>query len=94
MWDMAEAMEPDTFRVRLDGKRRPTLPAELLRIAHLESARELVAYADGVGRIVLEDPAAGLASFQALVRSGLADTGFEGDLAEDLLADRASDTTL
>lgn len=44
------------YRVRMDGKRRPTLPAALLDEAGIDPAHELVAYADGHGRVVLEDP--------------------------------------
>ena len=83
-----------TYRIRLDGKRRPTLPGALLRLANLEGTRELIAHAEGVGRIVLEDPAVALAEFQAVVAAGTRATGFGGDLAEDLLEDRRRDTTL
>lgn len=83
-----------TFRVRVDGKRRPTLPVELLRCANLEGARELVAHVEGSGRIVLEDPDASLAAFQALVEDGMARTGFCGDISQDLLDDRRSDRSL
>lgn len=41
-----------TYPVGLDARRRPTLPAELLREAGLEAESELVAFADQ-GSIVL-----------------------------------------
>jgi len=80
-----------TFRVGLDAKRRPTLPAALLREAHIDPSHDLIARADGEGRIVLEDPVAMLAAFQSAVLAGKAERGFVGSLADDLLADRAAD---
>ncbi|WP_459642073.1 hypothetical protein [Kineococcus sp. NUM-3379] len=43
-----------TYPVRLDAKRRPTLPAELLAEAGVSPESELVASTDGAGRIVVE----------------------------------------
>jgi bifunctional DNA-binding transcriptional regulator/antitoxin component of YhaV-PrlF toxin-antitoxin module len=79
------------YRVRVDAKRRPTLPAAVLAAAGVTDSRELVVRADGPGRLVLEDPAILLAEFQAAVARGKAAVGFVGSLAEDLGADRAAD---
>ncbi len=80
-----------SYRLPLDAKRRPTLPAALLAEAGIDATHELVARADGPGRVVLEDPLSVLAAFQAAVAGGKQLRGFEGSLAEDLLADRAAD---
>jgi hypothetical protein len=82
-----------SFRVGLDAKRRPTLPAALLREAHIDPSHDLIARADGEGRIVLEDPVTLLASFQSAVLAGKAERGETGSLADDLLADRAADSS-
>ena len=79
------------YRVRVDAKRRPTLPAAVIEAAGLSDSHELVVHTDGPGRIVLEDPAVLLAEFQSAVARGKAATGFHGSLAEDLAADRAAD---
>ena len=86
--------ERRAFRVTLDGKRRPTLPAALLDDAGVDATRVLIARVDGPGRIVLEDPAVALAAFQAQVAEGKRARGFDGDLADDLLTHRAADHTL
>ena len=80
-----------SYRLPLDAKRRPTLPAALLAEAGIDATHELVARADGPGRVVLEDPLSVLAAFQAAVVEGKRLHGFEGSLADDLLADRAAD---
>lgn len=80
-----------SYRVRVDAKRRPTLPAAVLATAGLADSRELVVRADGPGRLVLEDPTILLAEFQSAVARGKAAAGFQGSLAEDLVADRAAD---
>ena len=79
------------YRVSLDAKRRPTLPAALLREARIDPTHELIARADGEGRIVLEDPSALLAAFQSEVLAGKAHHGVTGSLADDLMEDRAAD---
>ena len=80
-----------SYRVHVDAKRRPTLPAAVLAAAGVSGSRELVVRADGLGRIVLEDPAILLAEFQSAVARGKAAAGFQGSLAEDLAADRAAE---
>lgn len=80
------------YRVPLDAKRRPTLPAALLVEAGIDPTHELVARADGPGRVVLEDPLTVLAGFQAAVAEGKRAQGSPSDcLADDLLADRSCD---
>ena len=81
------------FRVGLDAKRRPTLPAALLRQAHIDPSHDLIARADGEGRIVLEDPLTMLTAFQNAVLAGKAERREVGSLADDLLADRAADAS-
>jgi DNA-binding transcriptional regulator/RsmH inhibitor MraZ len=80
-----------TYRLRLDGKRRPTLPASLLDDAGIDPAHELVARTDGHGRVVLEDPLVMLAAFQDAVAADKRTHGIVGSLVDDLLADRAAD---
>lgn len=80
------------FRIRLDERRRPTLPPALLEQAGIATdAHDLVARVDGPGRVVLEDPAALLAALQNKVRAGKLANGIDGDLAELLLAERATE---
>lgn len=81
------------YRVHVDAKRRPTLPAALLAEAGIDATHELVARADGHGRIVLEDPLEILAAFQNSVADGMRDLGTTGSLVDDLLADRAADAS-
>jgi bifunctional DNA-binding transcriptional regulator/antitoxin component of YhaV-PrlF toxin-antitoxin module len=78
-------------RLRFDAKRRPTLPSALLEEAGIDTSHEVVAYVDGPGRIVLEDPLVLLAAFQAEVAKELAETGYQGDLSHELIAERATD---
>ncbi|HVB90811.1 MAG TPA: hypothetical protein VND70_01805 [Acidimicrobiales bacterium] len=82
------------FPVHLDTKRRPTLSAALLREAGLTGVTELVARADGPGRIVLESPSALLEALQARL-SGAADGAATTPAAalDSLLGDRPADTT-
>lgn len=80
--------------VTMDSKRRPTLPAALLKEAGLADARELLAAVEGPGRIVLQDPDVALVDFQNQVAAGVRESGFETELDSDLLADRSADQTL
>lgn len=80
--------------VTMDSKRRPTLPAALLKEAGLADARELLVVVEGPGRIVLQDPDVALADFQNQVAAGVRESGFEAELDSDLLADRSADQTL
>ena len=88
---------PVSFRLRLDGKRRPTLPQSLLDAAGVGPGQDLVAHVEGPGRIVLEAAATVLAGLQAAVRAGKTShgsTGSTGSLAAELLADRLADSSL
>ncbi len=80
-----------TYRLRLDGKRRPTLPASLLEDAGIDPAHELIARPDGHGRVVLEDPLVMLAAFQDAVAAGKRSLGASGSLVDELLTERAAD---
>ena len=80
-----------SYRLVLDAKRRPTLPAQLLRDAELPEAKELVARVVGPGRIVLEDPKAALGRLQAAVAEGKRAKGFDASLESALLESRAED---
>jgi bifunctional DNA-binding transcriptional regulator/antitoxin component of YhaV-PrlF toxin-antitoxin module len=92
---MASDAPVSTFHVRLDTKRRPTLPARLLEDAGLAGVGELVARADGRGRIVLEDPAAMLIALQDRLAAAIEESGETAESTIDsLLADRAADTSL
>jgi bifunctional DNA-binding transcriptional regulator/antitoxin component of YhaV-PrlF toxin-antitoxin module len=83
------------FHVHLDTKRRPTLPARLLEDAGLVGVDDLLARADGPGRIVLEDPAAMLSALQDRVAAALEESGETAEsVIDSLLADRAADTSL
>lgn len=82
------------YRVSLDSKRRPTLPAKLLAEAQLPDVGELVARVDGPGRIVLEDPNAALGRLQSAVRAGKHRMRTETAMADSLLADRVADLSL
>jgi len=84
-----------TFSVRLDSKRRPTLPARLLEEAGLSGATDLVARADGPGRIVLEDPASMLHSLQQRLTDSLKESAATPSMAVDsLFATRDADTRI
>ncbi|MFB9906359.1 hypothetical protein [Allokutzneria oryzae] len=81
-----------SYRLVLDAKRRPTLPAQLLRDAELPEAKELVARVIGPGRIVLEDPRAALGRLQAAVAEGKRARKVSASLEAELLETRAQDT--
>ncbi|SHE69824.1 hypothetical protein [Streptoalloteichus hindustanus] len=83
-----------TYRLVLDSERRPALPAPLLTEARLDDARELVAYAAGPGRIVLEDPRAALTRLQSAVAEGKRRRRRADDLETFLFAGRSADTSL
>lgn len=76
-------------RLRLDDKRRTTLPPALLAAAGVGPGADLVARVEAPGRIVLESPAAILAGLQAAVRQGAPTRGHTRSLVEELLAERA-----
>lgn len=58
---------PSAWTVRLDSRRRPTLPSEVLRIAGLEPGDELRVRVAEEGMLVLETPAHILARARARV---------------------------
>ena len=84
-----------SYRVRLDDRRRPTLPPALLEEAGILAGRhELVAHVEGLGRVVLEDPTALLGALQEAVAAGKQTRGVQETLLDGLLADRADDASL
>jgi hypothetical protein len=84
----------NSYRIVVDSKRRPTLPAQLLREAQLPEVKELVAHVEGPGRIVLEDPGAALGRLQAAIADGKRRRHRSDSLERSLLEDRASDASL
>ena len=84
-----------SYRVRLDERRRPTLPPALLEEAGIAAGpHELVARVEGPGRVVLEDPAALLANLHKAVAAGKRERKVGGSLVDRLLEDRRHDTSL
>ena len=85
----------NTYKVRLDERRRPTLPPALLAEAGIAPGiHEMIAWVDSRGRLVLEDPLALLSALQDEVADGKASMGVSGDLVDHLLVERASDQSL
>lgn len=99
-----DTTSPLSTRLRLDGKRRALLSPALLEAADLAPGADLVARVDGPGRIVLESPDTMLARLQEAARRGKAiqdqarrDAGEDAlpeSVVDDLLAERARDTSL
>ncbi|MGC8511947.1 MAG: hypothetical protein ACP5P1_02765 [Acidimicrobiales bacterium] len=50
-----------------------------------------MAHVEGPGRVVLEDPLVLLTAFQAEVLKELEETGYTGDLCDELIAERAAE---
>ena len=84
-----------SYTVRLDNRRRPTLPVALLEEAGIAVGEyELVARADGPGRVVLEDPRALLVVLQAGLAANKRARNISGSLVDHLLQDRRDDKSL
>lgn len=84
-----------SYRVRLDSRRRPTLPTALLAAAGIDDAgAELIARVEGPGRVVLEDPLALLREVQATIAAEMAERHDTCDLAMELIAQRQLDASL
>lgn len=84
-----------SYSVRLDNRRRPTLPLALLEEAGIEVGdHELVARADGPGRVVIEDPRALLAALQESLATKKRARNISGSLVDHLLQDRRDDKSL
>ena len=84
-----------SYRVRLDNRRRPTLPTALLDEAGIvDQGAELIARADGLGRIVLEDPLSLLREVQATIAAEIVEIHDTTDMAMELIAERQLDTSL
>lgn len=83
------------FRLNLDQRRRPTLPASLLEEAGISAeTNSLIGYSDRKGRIVIEDPMAALEELGEQVLAGMRERGNTLSLLDDLLQERASDSSL
>ena len=57
-------------------------------------SQDLVAYVDGPGRVVLEDPTALLGALQKSVAAGKHERHIRGSLVDRLLEDRRNDKSL
>lgn len=72
-----------SYSVRLDGRRRPTLPLALLEEAGIATGpHELIARVEGPGRVVLEDPTALLAALQKTVAASKLELSYLGTVLE------------
>lgn len=97
MGGMSDSSDPHktSYSVRLDGRRRPTLPSALLEEAGIMvGSQELVAHVDGPGRVVLEDPTALLGALQKTVAAHKRERHIRGSLVDRLLEDRRDDKSL
>ena len=84
-----------SYPVRLDDRRRPTLPSALLEEAGIAAGpRELIARVEGPGRVVLEDPIALLAALQKTVTASKLERKIRGSLVDHLLDERKNDRSL
>ena len=84
-----------SYPLRLDARRRPTLPSALLEEAGITiGSQELVARVDGPGRVVLEDPTALLVALQKSVAALKRERHIRGSLVDHLLEDRRDDKSL
>jgi len=84
-----------SYLVHLDSRRCAELPSALLDEAGIvASSQELVAYADGPGRVILEDPAVLLGALQKSVAAQKREKHMRGSLADRLLEDRRDDKSL
>ncbi|PWJ54916.1 hypothetical protein SAMN06264364_105125 [Quadrisphaera granulorum] len=87
--------------MKLDSRRRPTIPAALLDAAGVEAGEGMVARVEGPGRIVLESTGSVLSKLQRAVTEGMAAVAAtEGrdpaaavttTALEEVAADRAAD---
>jgi bifunctional DNA-binding transcriptional regulator/antitoxin component of YhaV-PrlF toxin-antitoxin module len=83
-----------SFKLNLDDRRRPTLPAELLQSAGIDPSSVLLAYTDVVGRIILEAPDSALEALRKQIAEDKAEIGFAGSLLDELFASRAEDAEM
>ena len=80
------------YEVSLDKKRRLMLPPELITESGLGTAKDLVAYTDGAGRVVFAARSTLLPHVQGVFRAARQDT--TSDPLDSLRAARASDADL
>ena len=84
---MTAAPEPTYWRVRLDDRRRPTLPPELLAAAGIETGAELHARVASDGVSVLETRDAVLAR----IREHMAPLRGGASMVDELLVERRAE---
>lgn len=99
MGDMGKSLSSNfetSYRVRLDSRRRPTLPAALLDEAGIDDdeGTELIGRVEGPGRVVLEDPFALLRGVQATIAAEMAENRDDADPAMELILERRLDASL
>lgn len=95
MCQLPKSHSVSSYRVRLDNRRRPTLPAALLKEAEIDGeGTELIARVEGTGRVVLEDPMALLRDLQDEVAAEMARNHDDADLAMELIEERRLDASL
>ena len=84
-----------TYLVKLDERRRPTLPTALLEEAGISAeVHKLIARVDGPGRVVLEDPSTLLLNLQKSIAESKIELGIHGSLVDQLLDERMNDLSL
>ena len=79
--------------VRMDAKRRPTLPPDLLEAAGIAVGEDLVASTNGDGVVVLRSRSANLRQIRDEISAGFGPVGPRRDvpsLREDRIADDAA----
>lgn len=78
---------PTAWTVRLDSRRRPTLPDEVLRAAGLKPGDELRVRVAEEGMLVLETPE----HILSRARARVADLRHGGSVVDDFLAERRAE---
>lgn len=87
LWDIVGDMTTSFWRVRLDERRRPTLPPELLAAAGIPAGAELNARVAADGVVVLETRDAVLAR----IREHMAPLKGGSSMVDELLAERRAE---
>ena len=80
-----------SYPIRLDARRRPTLPSELIAEAGLDEGEDLIAYSEQ-GRIVISTRARLVSSVQEMFRAARQED--EPDPVRELLEQRARDASM
>jgi bifunctional DNA-binding transcriptional regulator/antitoxin component of YhaV-PrlF toxin-antitoxin module len=90
---MGAPAAPPSYTLSVDSKRRPTFPPQLLEAARIRPEDQLVARAEGEGRIVLETRAAVKQRMQGRFQTA-AKTSRGRDLVGELFHERTTDDSL